>query len=86
MRFLLRPFLGHNNASQRPDNQASHAGHSMSNQQNMTLTDFDETWFLIVSLETFTHSQFQHYMLYGFRARAIALSTIILLTYNLQHL
>ena len=24
----------------------------------------------IVSVETFTHSQFQHYMLYGFRVRA----------------
>jgi len=38
---------------------------------DMTIPDFDKTWFLhIVSLVTFTHGQFQHYMLYCFRVRA----------------
>ena len=36
---------------------------------NLTLTDLNETCY-IASLETFTHCQFQHYMLYGFRVRA----------------
>ena len=48
-------------------------GHSMSNQHKKKYLT-SQIWMklnsYIVPVETFTHSQFQHYMLYGFRVRA----------------
>ena len=44
----------------------------MSNQRQkyLTLLDLNETGSYIVYVTAFTHSEFQRYMLYGFRVRA----------------